>query len=280
MFTRRSWLGRFVSSPGPGGVDQPGDGWHHHALRAHRAGARAPAQPTPAAPGGRGPAPAGARPRPSPGCGGSEAGVCRLSSCHATCDPHTAASPGGDRPRPGPRGGAGRVGGQGRAEAGSWARGTQGRPTLAGSGRDRWEQLDDWRRGDRHAERGRERQGTQTGGRARSGLARPPCRRPPLSEGSGRGRGVAERGRCGCRRPGEGPCLASGTKSRGGTAARGSSESGSRDGGKPAVGCRAEGQTARQTAVPGDGLAARRREPAPSPQPGAEKAAAAPRERI
>lgn len=100
----------------------------------------------------------------------------------------------------------------------------------------------------------REREGeagdADRGGRGSSSLARPPCRRPPLSEGSGRGRGVAERERCGCRRPGEGP-LASGTKRRGGTAARGSSKSGSRDGGRPAVGCRTEGQTARQTDVPG-----------------------------
>ena len=100
----------------------------------------------------------------------------------------------------------------------------------------------------------REREGeagdADRGGRGSSSLARPPCRRPPLTEGSGRGRGVAERERCGCRRPGEGP-LASGTKRRGGTAARGSSKSGSRDGGRPAVGCRTEGQTARQTDVPG-----------------------------
>ena len=93
------------------------------------------------------------------------------------------------------------MGGQGRAEAGRGARGTQGLPEPAGSGEggggetesdratDRWEQLDSWRLGDRHAERGRESQGKERERREREKQPRAPFLQTPspLSEGSGWG---------------------------------------------------------------------------------------------
>ena len=101
------------------------------------------------------------------------------------------------------------------------------------------------------AETGRQREGgrgrASRRGRERAAAARPPCRHPPLSEGSaggtewqsGRDAGAEDRRTV--------PASLVGPRGAEGPP-RGAAR---RDGGKPAAGCRTEGQTARQTGVPG-----------------------------
>lgn len=86
------------------------------------------------------------------------------------------------------------MGGQGRAGPRDYpsrlARGMGGGgETESDRATDRWEQLDSWRLGDRHAERGRESQGKERDRREREKQPRPPLLQTPspLSEGSGWG---------------------------------------------------------------------------------------------